>query len=656
MAKQSQSPPNTAQQTKSKHREASNSAAAESWWLRGWFPYVVVTIAAFVVYGSSLSFGFVGFDDQVFSGNPAFSRVKDLWGQFTMSASTETYRPVFFATIVMNSITFGQQNTYGFHLVNVFCHVIASCLAFRVLAGFGYPRLLALMLTLVFTVHPVLTQGVSWIPGRNDPFVAIWLFSSLVALIRYVELRKLIGSTNTGTNTGAEASPASADATATASAAATVQAKKSSTKQSARSVQAARANKNNQLKATLWLVYHFIAFTLAVFSKETAVVFPAVSLLYLLLIAREKPFSRFVIACVVGWLVIDIFYVYCRQNVPAAIISKSYTFNYVYGLPALIEDWRAFPEFIGKMIVPLNLSGYASYSAINTNVGLAVLAVFVGVIVYALRSLEHVRWQFLAVGGVWLSIFLILPLLRHQYHTAAGEQDYLEHRSYVPLVGLLVMLGEILRHFVLSRPTHALASQMQRRIALGISVVVVVFAAMTMNYSKNFESGIVFWRSILNYNPQSALAWNSVGYYMLEGQQPLPEVEPYMEKACEIAPKDVRYMNGLAVVYLRQQKTAKAEAVLRKGLQMDSTFSDIAYNLAYVLQTTRPNRTGVPDALALYEQAIRNNPGHFNSYLNAVMTYLESGNKQRARELFYQGKSFGVDLAQYRPELVTYLQ
>jgi tetratricopeptide (TPR) repeat protein len=578
----------TSEQPKQKRRAAAQSQ--ESWFLTGWRPYFFIAILATLTYINTKNFGFVGFDDQVFSGNPMFSRPSDIWRQFTNSASSEAYRPVFFATIVLNSLMFGQESSSGFHIINILCHAIACPFVFAIFVRLGLDRALSLGLTAVFTTHPLLCQATAWVPGRNDSFVAIWLFSSFVTLMIWAEKRQ----------------PA-------------------------------------------MLVIHLLTFAISNFTKESAVVFPGVCGVYMLFIAREKLFSRTMIMLVVAWLAIDAVYLIARVMVPPVIISKSYTFQYLYGLPALAAGWRVLPEFVGKMVVPLNQSTYALLSTFSTVFGLVVVLLLSGGVAYAMRKVEGVRWQIIALGGVWIFLFLVLPLMRYQLHTAASELDYLEHRAYVPLVGLLLIIGECIRHFT-QRTSPA-----RQPILIGFAVISVLFLVLTIRYSDQFKNGLTFWRKVLEYNPQSALAYNSVGYFMLEGGMPLNEVEPFMSKACELAPSDVRYLNGLAVVHLRMGKNEQAMQEMAKGAQMDSTFSDIVYNLAYMIQQTK-GEAGREEAKKLYRQAIRNNPAHFNAHLNLIVSLLQENKIGEAQELYKHGVENGIDVLKARPQLAQYLQ
>lgn len=562
----------------------------ESWFLTGWRPYVFIAILAILTYFNTRNFGFVGFDDQVFSGNPMFSRPSDIWRQFTNSASSEAYRPVFFATIVINSLLFGQDSSSGFHIINILCHAVACPFVFAIFLRLGLDRALSVGLAAIFTTHPLLCQATAWVPGRNDSFVAIWLFSSFLTLMLYAEKR-----------------------------------------------------------TTLLLVIHLVTFAIANFTKESAVVFPGVCGLYMLLVAREKLFSRTMIMLVVAWLAIDGVYLLARVMVPPVIISKSYTFQYLYGLPALAAGWRVLPEFVGKMVFPINQSTYALLSETSTWLGMVVIVLLTGGVAFAMKKLDMVRWQIIAIGGTWIFLFLVLPLMRYQLHTAASELDYLEHRAYVPLVGLLMIVGECIRQFMQRN------SPARQPIMIGFAVISVLFMVLTIRYSEQFKNGLTFWRKVLEYNPKSALAYNSVGYFMLEGGMPLTEVEPFMSKACELAPSDVRYLNGLAVVHLRMGKTAEAMKEMEKGAQMDSTFSDIVYNLAYMVQQTK-GEAGREEAKKLYRQAIRNNPAHFNAHLNLIVSLLQENKVAEAQEFYKHGVENGIDILKARPQLAQYLQ
>jgi len=54
------------------------------------------------------------------------------------------------------------------------------------------PKNKAFFLSLFFALHPVLTQAVAWVPGRNDSLATIFIFSALIFFQRFLSKEKLM--------------------------------------------------------------------------------------------------------------------------------------------------------------------------------------------------------------------------------------------------------------------------------------------------------------------------------------------------------------------------------------------------------------------------------------------------------------------------------
>ena len=94
----------------------------------------------------------------------------------------------------------GQQDVFGYHLLNLLVHIISSCLVFLLcLSVFNSPKftypglkkdkgLLALFSALIFAVHPIQTQAVTYIYQRGESMAAMF---SLLALFLYARFRMI---------------------------------------------------------------------------------------------------------------------------------------------------------------------------------------------------------------------------------------------------------------------------------------------------------------------------------------------------------------------------------------------------------------------------------------------------------------------------------
>ena len=95
------------------------------------------------------------------------------------SESHKPYRPLTTMTFRLNVILFGNSSLY-FHLVNLLLHSINCLLAYQVVKKWETNSAIAFYSTLLFSVHPLLTETVCSVTGRAE---LLWSLSALMALL-----------------------------------------------------------------------------------------------------------------------------------------------------------------------------------------------------------------------------------------------------------------------------------------------------------------------------------------------------------------------------------------------------------------------------------------------------------------------------------------
>ena len=104
--------------------------------------------------------------------------------------STVGVRPVLIFSYWLNYY-FGGANPFGYHLANVMIHLLNTCLVFLVLlrllrkAGYVGRRAQAASFAgaLIFAIHPLQTESVSYIAGRSESLAAMFLLLAYVAFL-----------------------------------------------------------------------------------------------------------------------------------------------------------------------------------------------------------------------------------------------------------------------------------------------------------------------------------------------------------------------------------------------------------------------------------------------------------------------------------------
>ncbi|GBD38375.1 hypothetical protein HRbin37_00624 [bacterium HR37] len=103
----------------------------------------------------------------------------------TQTKRARYYRPMFYISVVLDRYLWGIT-PYGFHLSNIIFHSTATVLLYlmilMLLSEFGTEKKeqIALFSSLLFAVHPMHVESVSWIAGRTDIICGLFLFLAFI--------------------------------------------------------------------------------------------------------------------------------------------------------------------------------------------------------------------------------------------------------------------------------------------------------------------------------------------------------------------------------------------------------------------------------------------------------------------------------------------
>lgn len=160
------------------------------------FANLILIAAVLIVYLPSINLGFTELDDSIFiketrDYNKDFSNLGTSFHRGVFNESNDVYyRPLLLDSFILNYKISGED-IKGWHIVNILLHLLSVLLLFLLLRKIGIEKEIAFLLTLFFAVHPVLSQAVAWIPGRNDTLLAIFIFSFLIGAIGYSNTKKI---------------------------------------------------------------------------------------------------------------------------------------------------------------------------------------------------------------------------------------------------------------------------------------------------------------------------------------------------------------------------------------------------------------------------------------------------------------------------------
>lgn len=160
--------------------------------------YFIIAIAGLILFFNTLENEFVFDDESVVQNNLSIQTLSTIPDYFTAEDGFHKvigryYRPIVSTTYNIDYALW-ELDPWGFHLTNVLIHIIACLILFALLQelfkGKKYGLIGSLIGTLVFLVHPVHTEAVSWVSGRTDSMVTIFFFASFLFYVRYYKARE----------------------------------------------------------------------------------------------------------------------------------------------------------------------------------------------------------------------------------------------------------------------------------------------------------------------------------------------------------------------------------------------------------------------------------------------------------------------------------
>jgi len=144
-------------------------------------------VAAFFCYTNTLG-NQLFFDDEQFIYNNESVKTFDITEIFSRSLVSgggklsNYYRPILFTGFAVEYRVFGDSG-FIYHLNSILIHFLGGLLLYLIIKKIFKNNLLALLTSMLFTIHPIQTEAVSYASGRGDP-----LSFALVMLVIFLSL------------------------------------------------------------------------------------------------------------------------------------------------------------------------------------------------------------------------------------------------------------------------------------------------------------------------------------------------------------------------------------------------------------------------------------------------------------------------------------
>jgi tetratricopeptide (TPR) repeat protein len=145
-----------------------------------------LVLIVFAVYANSLSNDFVFDDKVVILENRLLRSLANIPHLLVAS-----YRPFRDISHALDFAVWGE-NPFGFHLTNIIIHAANSLLVLLLVRRFTGELLLAALAAIIFAVHPIQTDAVTYISGRRDILFALFYLASFHIYLNHRKNRSLL--------------------------------------------------------------------------------------------------------------------------------------------------------------------------------------------------------------------------------------------------------------------------------------------------------------------------------------------------------------------------------------------------------------------------------------------------------------------------------
>jgi len=151
----------------------------------------LILLTAFFIYSPSLKNDFIWDDYHLVVDSVNIKSFRNLPAVFTghlfeTTGGSNFYRPLA-ALSFMCDFFLWKLNPFGYHLTNLILHLLTVLLVYLFVSRVFRNPDMGLLACLIFAVHPVNTETVTYIAGRADPLSSIFFLSALLFYMRFKE-------------------------------------------------------------------------------------------------------------------------------------------------------------------------------------------------------------------------------------------------------------------------------------------------------------------------------------------------------------------------------------------------------------------------------------------------------------------------------------
>ncbi len=580
----------------------------------------------FLIYGNMLFNGFVGDDTEQIINNTSIhsmSQIPQLFVQSFVNPGIQSsflgtyYKPLMLTYFFVTRHFFGT-NPFFYHLPQLLFHIGNTILVYVFFQTvFGYVlknnKKIAFILSLFFLVHPINQETTAYISNIQD---IMFFFFGMLGLVLLCKRSSDLPSPSPQpslTRTG-EGQVIDSEA-------------------QTRGGEGENIKETNrlQLKISGQIIFYIfagISFLLALFFKETTILFfPMVILFWLLFI--KKHYLPFVFTTSIPF----IFYIILRLSStklnsfriePSPMMKLSFE-QRLLNIPEIIF------YYFKTVLFPKDLAMSQQWTIKNITFSnfyfpLIIVLLVTFVLLFICYKLYQTKNTYFKLYFFFLAWFVIGILLH--IHLIPLDMTVADRWFYFPFVGLLGMIGIFVLTFqdLFPLPRWERMRVKTKLLFRTTLITLLIFLSLrTMNRNTDWQNGLILYNHDIAISKDSALLENNLGNELFNSGN-TEEAVKHFQKAVELNPKWWVAWNNLGIYEEQRKNYPKAKEYYR--IAIDGDFFPAYENYARLLLLYE-NPTV---AKKFCVEALKKHPQSAKLWITLALSHRQLNNKKEALE------------------------
>jgi protein O-mannosyl-transferase len=530
---------------------------------------VLLAAVTFAVYMPARNYGLVHFDDDEYVKNNTEVKsglnVESIKWAFTTGRGSN-WHPMTWLSLMMDCQLFGF-NTGSMHVVNILFHIVNSILLFIVLARMTKGVWQSAFIAGLFALHPLHVESVAWVTERKDVLSTLFWLLTMLAYAGYV------------------------------------------------------------VRPSVWRYFvTLVLFALGLMAKPMLVTLP-----FVLLLLDYWPLERFQSSKIsIQKTLLEKIPFFCLSAASCAVTvivqrSAMSWMRMVHFDERITNAIMSYIAYISKMIWPARLAVLYPHRVDTTPVSIAVIYGMILVLITIFAVCYCRRYKYLIVGWLWY-LGTLVPVIGL---VQVGSQAMADRYTYIPLIGLFVIIAFGVTELMKKRPFGKIALGALAGISLSACAVV---TSQQVTYWKDslslFGHALAVTKDNYLMHNNYAISLNELGR--------TKEAVLHFNEAIRMMPESPEIRNNYGNVLRDMGKLDEAEIQYREAIKLNPKFLLAHYDLGLVLALQ-----------GKYDEAIE----HYKIYLGPDMS-MAKFHQEVAEQLAKRG-NVNDALGQFQKALVV---